>query len=271
MGDGHYYPAYRVKTMNGKAIKQVAMVDLDGGQMNDFTVEKETEGSAILIVQGQAIGNAIVQAVDEDDATHYANVAANGAYGLAKYVDFTSDEAPGGGWMALKTTSVMKGFNGTGQLPWMRSTLNGKSVTGLYDGLTFTSKNSNYYFYFVGYGMNTNNDFTITLNDARKGDVCLVSYLQGQGETVYQAADSLLLIEPCLSEADGLSVSLLGNNSYRVYRSLAVYRPASVVSSVSTTTFGLQEPDVYYTLQGQRMARPGKGLYIKKGKKMVFK
>ncbi|MBR1447558.1 MAG: glycosyl hydrolase family 2 [Prevotella sp.] len=271
MGDGHFYPAYRVTTMNGKAIKQVAMVDLDGGQMNDFTVEKETEGSAILIVQGQAIGNAIVQVVDEDDATHYANVAANGAYGLTKYVDFTSDEAPGGGWMALTSTSVIKGFDGTGQLPWMRSKSYGKSVTGLYDGLTFTSKNSNYYFYFVGYGMNTNYDFTITLNDAMKGDVCLVSYLQGQGETVYQAADSLLLIGQCLSEADGLSVNLLGNSSYRVYRSLAVYRPASVVSSVSTTAFSLQEPDAYYTLQGQRVARPGKGLYIKKGKKLVFK
>jgi hypothetical protein len=29
--------------------------------------------------------------------------------------------------------------------------------------------------------------------------------------------------------------------------------------------------DAYYTLQGQRVAKPGKGLYIKNGKKVIVK
>jgi hypothetical protein len=29
--------------------------------------------------------------------------------------------------------------------------------------------------------------------------------------------------------------------------------------------------DAYYTLQGQRVAKPGKGLYIKNGRKVVIK
>jgi len=31
------------------------------------------------------------------------------------------------------------------------------------------------------------------------------------------------------------------------------------------------QSDAYYTLQGQRVAKPGKGLYIKNGKKVVIK
>jgi hypothetical protein len=32
-----------------------------------------------------------------------------------------------------------------------------------------------------------------------------------------------------------------------------------------------QEPDVYYSLQGQRVGNPGKGLYIKNGKKVIVR
>jgi hypothetical protein len=32
-----------------------------------------------------------------------------------------------------------------------------------------------------------------------------------------------------------------------------------------------REDDAYYTLQGQRVVNPGKGLYIKNGKKVVIK
>jgi hypothetical protein len=32
-----------------------------------------------------------------------------------------------------------------------------------------------------------------------------------------------------------------------------------------------QEPDVYYNLQGQRVGNPGKGIYIKNGKKVIVR
>jgi hypothetical protein len=41
--------------------------------------------------------------------------------------------------------------------------------------------------------------------------------------------------------------------------------------NVQSSMFNLQSNEVYYNLQGQRVDNPGKGLYIKNGKKVILR
>ena len=41
-------------------------------------------------------------------------------------------------------------------------------------------------------------------------------------------------------------------------------------TDIQSSMFNVQSPDVYYNLQGQRVDNPGKGLYIKNGKKVLI-
>jgi hypothetical protein len=42
-------------------------------------------------------------------------------------------------------------------------------------------------------------------------------------------------------------------------------------TNIQSSIFNVQSSDVYFNLQGQRVDRPGKGLYIKNGKKVIVK
>ena len=46
---------------------------------------------------------------------------------------------------------------------------------------------------------------------------------------------------------------------------------ADGTTSIQSSIFNVQSPDVYYNLQGQRVDNPSKGLYIKNGKKVLIK
>ena len=137
------------------------------------------------------------------------------------------------------------------------------------------SEKSNYYFYFLGYGMNTNNDFNIVATgNVSRGTIGILSYLQGEGPTTYQAADSLLAFTLCEDASQGLTLPLQGNKSMKVYRSLAVYSPTSEPSGVEPATRAWRrDDDACYTLQGTRTTKPGKGIYIyiNSGRKVVVK
>ena len=264
--DGQFYPVYSLSTSDGKALASLTMTAQDGQPFDGYEVQKETDGTMTLTVKGISGGRAVVTATDSDGTVHYAYVPAYGPYSLKKAIDFTADSEPLGGWTKLSSTSAINGFGGTGKLPWYRSKANGKSLL-LYDGMTFVSDKSNYYFYFLDYGMNTNNDFSVVVADAPEGSICAVSYLQGEGETVYEASDSLMLFTINEDDTNSISIGLLGNKSMTVYRTLAVYTPTNDASAIqpAAVTRG-NDDDAYYSLQGIRTLRPRKGLYIRNGR-----
>jgi hypothetical protein len=270
----YYYPSFLLTTADGKTVGSVTMTDQQGNSFEDFEQTANADGSLTLIVTGCAQGQAIVKAVGQGDGiASYAYVPAYGPYEQTKHVDLTADEPPLGGWQKLGSTSEIKGFSGTGKLPWYRSMANGKAVE-LYDGLTFESKSSNYYFYFLGYGMNTNSDFSVVAANPTLGDIMAVSYLKGEGETTYNAADSLQTFVLCDDTDQGLRMELTGNKAMTIYRSISQYTPSDGTQgidehAVSDATTKVAD-DAYYTLQGIKVRRPGRGVYINSGRLVWF-
>jgi hypothetical protein len=55
------------------------------------------------------------------------------------------------------------------------------------------------------------------------------------------------------------------------FRSLGNDGDGTTGIKVQSSMSHVQSDNAYYTLQGQRVAKPGKGLYIKNGKKVVIK
>ena len=260
-----YYPQFTIRAAH---LSSLAMKTLDGSDFTAFDAETSADGCTTLTVTGNAGGQAIVQATDAGGNVSYAYVAAYGAYDAVHTVDLTAEAEPAGGWQKLATTSEMKGFSAMGKLPWYRSKANGKSVT-LYDGLTFESDKSNYYFYFVGYGMNTNNDFRVRADSPTAGDILAASYLQGTGADTYVEADSLVACSICDDANKGLTLQLKGNKSMTVYRSISHYTPADAtvgIADCQKQAPAATEDDVCYTLQGIKVKRPQKGIYIKNGR-----
>ena len=269
--DGNCYATYKVALPNGKGLQSLRMTDQNGADFNGFRIKKNDDGTAELTVTGELKENAIVEAVDNDGKHHYAYVAAHGAYEQTIAVDFTSSTPPEGGWISPETTMAIKGFEATGALPWHRANKNGKEVTGLYDGLTFTCERSAYYFYFEGYGMNAGYDFNVVVKDAKRGDVCLVSYLKGKGNSEYHAADSLLMYYSYEDSTHAFAIPMNANTSFYIYRSLAVYSPKTAATDIQEVNWELPSATVLFNLQGQRLARPGRGIYIKNGRKIAGK
>lgn len=269
--NGICYAMYKVMLPGGKKVESLSMSDQKGAAFDGFRLKKNDDGTAELIITGKLSESAIVDAMDDKEMHYYAYVAAHGAYEQTIAVDFTSSTPPEGGWISPASTMTIKGFEATGVLPWHRANKNGKEVTGLYEGLTFTCDRSAYYFYFEGYGMNAGYDFNIIVNKAKHGDVCLVSYLKGKGDSEYHATDSLLMYCSYEDSTQTFMVPMYANTSYYIYRSLAVYSPIDVASSIQTVGAEWPSNHGYFNLKGQRVMRPGKGIYVKNGRKIVLK
>ena len=270
-----YYPQFHLYYKGGESLASsaIALKDMDGRAFTDYDIEHTANGTILVTVKGQVPGGVVVEASKEDGSTHYAYLPAYGAYDMERFIDFTDTEGPDGGWDKLKSTSEMKGFSGNGKLEWYRSKASGKVITTLYDGLTFSSAASNYYFYFPGFGMNTNNDFTVSADAPELGGVMQMACVQGaEGATVYEAADSLVLFARCDDVDEGLSMDLKGNKDFYVYRSLALYHPQSEVTAIAPAVATAQRKSpAVYTLQGLRVARPARGIYITAdGRKVVY-
>ena len=269
--NGICYAMYEVVLPSGKKLGNLTMTDQNGVTFEGFRIKKNDDGTAQLIVTGKLSESAIVDAQDGEGKHYYAYVAAHGAYEQKIAVDFTSSTPPEGGWISPTTTMAIKGFEATGMLPWHRANKNGKEVKGLYEGLTFTCDRSAYYFYFEGYGMYSSYDFNIVVNDAKRGDVCLVSYLKGKGNSEYHAADSLLMYCSYEDSTQTFTVPMYANTNYYIYRSLAVYSPIDVSTAIRNVASEIPFNHNYFNLKGQRVLRPGWGVYIKNGRKIVVK
>ena len=158
--DGRYHAVYTVIANDHRPLHDITLTDQVGNAFEQYEKSKDADGHFQIVMKGSASEDIVVKAIDDDGTTAYAYVPAFGTFNRSIDIDFTSDSAPGGGWMLLPSTSEIKGFSETGKQTWYRATANGKTVDSLYDGLTFLCDKSTYYFFFPGYGMYTATKFS---------------------------------------------------------------------------------------------------------------
>ena len=266
-----YAPQYRLTMDNGGRIASVDVRDASGYEFKGVETQLLSDGSALVSVTGLSDNRIIVTATDAGGAEADTQLPAYGLYAGGSGYDFASTEPPLCGWNNA-VQADMTGFEGKYERRVAKA--QGKDVTTLYDGLRFTSTATNVFYLYPGYGMNCNSEARMSVENASCGDIVLVSYKQGDeaSTTVWQSADSVT-VGNCMTEADeSLSVTLKSKKQYAVYRSVAVYSP--IVSPASVNHPGVDGRPVsgcYYTLQGQRVKIPYRGIYIKDGRKVVVK
>lgn len=269
--DGYYYPVYEL-ALPGADLNAVTATTLAGEPFEGVKIQEAESGSIYVTVTGRSAGGLIVS-VTADENVYYTGLPAYGPFQLKQDIDFTAETEPGGGWDKMKTDKVLAGFKGNGKLPWYRSKLSGKLLTELYDGLTFSSSLSNYYFYVPGYGMYTNNDFMITLQP-KEGTLVRLSLMEGDAadssSSVYDPDKAITYFLECVDERKTLSLNLLGIKSFNVYRSFSVYEPANDVVKVYPVSHWEDDNMPYFNLHGQKITSPRKGLYLHRGQKVVI-
>ena len=268
-GDDHkYYPSYRLTAPSGQPVTQLTVQTADGQPYTGY----ELSGQRIVL-KAKARGLLTIAATDAGGHESEAYVEAPGAYERLMAVDLTTPTPPYGGWLELTTDNEIKGFSATGKLPWRRANKSGREVQ-LFSGITFACERSAYYFFYPGYGMTCNYDFTAT-HDAQPGDVLVAAYLKGEGSSTYVAADSLLLQQACDNGTSTVALSLSGTNEMTVYRSLQLFRPIEPSAdddAIAAVADDKQPRDSqWYSLQGQRVAVPRRGLYIRNGRKQLVR
>jgi len=261
-----FFPTYCLTTPTGQPITALTVTDTDGNAFSDCSFDAANQ---LLTVNGTATDYIVVKATAADGTTSEVFLRAYGAYAQQRCIDFTADVAPLCGWSNFTSKFTMNGFSTTTSY-WHRATDSGKELTNLYEGMTFSSDLSNNYFFCPQYGMMATNDFSIAAT-AQAGDLCLLSMLKGADPAVpYVAADSLLSITSCDDSEAGLLLQLQGRKQLCIYRTLQVFRPKQ-------TPTGMVLPRVpaaangFYTLQGLRVDRPQRGIYIRNGKKVIVK
>lgn len=267
--DGNCYPVYHVRMPDGATVTSVSATTLGNKPFAEIETIKQDDGSIDVVVKGSSADDIVLTASVEGE-DHYTTVPAYGAFSVSQAIDFTAETAPGGGWDKMSTTIVMQGFGGNGKQSWYRSKLYGKVLTDLYPGMTFESQSSNYYFYFPGYGMNANNNFTVSLEPVA-GAIVRLSYMKGEGESVYHAADSLVSFRQCVDDQEGIMLEMPNNKQYYIYRSLYVYEPQNSTAGLQSVARWSEDHAPYYNLYGIQVNRPRRGLYIHRGKKVVVR
>ena len=263
-----YFPTYGLETPSGLAIGNISLTTSDG---NDFTGYEVKGQNSRIMLRSQANGLVTIKATDANGTVSEAYVEAPGACERLKAIDFTTATPPACGWMELASPNEIKGFSATGKLPWCRANANGKEVSTLYDGLTFLCDRSTYYFFYPGYGMTCNYDFTVR-HEAQPYDMTVVSYLQGQGETAYAAADSLVTMVTCPVGATISEITLPGTSAMTIYRSLQLFRPRNLPNTVKpVVTDGRSSDAMWHNLLGQPVIMPRRGIYLLGGRKVVVR
>ena len=124
---------------------------------------------------------------------------------------------------------------------------------------------------FPGFGLNAFGDFTLSVDEAAVGDLLHVTFVKGEGDTTYSADNQQNTFVTCEDAKDGLQVDLIGRNGYTIYPSVSVYRPTGDTDGIRSVTATTDtKPDIY-TLQGVKVSKMRKGLYIRNGQKFIVK
>lgn len=263
-----YYLQYLLSVV-GSELNTVTINDVDGKVFTGFKAQKRDDGTMVLTVTGKNDGALIVQAADAQGKSYYSYMYARGAYEQLLDYDFTDEKILGNGWSKMATTADIMGFTGSGKQAWWRSNKSTVTNTELFSGLTFSSEKGIYYSVFPRFGLNAFGDFTLSVDEAAVGDLLHVTYVKGEGATVYSADNQLSIFVTCEDAKDGLHVSLPGRNSYTIYPSVAVYRPTGETDGIRNVTTTVNAKQDIYTLQGVKVSKMCKGLYIIGGKKVL--
>lgn len=265
---------YRLSITSGTAITDVTMTDDGGNSFSGFTADRQDDGSCLLTITGWLDGMAIVQATGADSRVRYALLPANGPYSLLRAYNFTDASALNNQWNKMKTKIAITGFDSNSKYEWYRSTSNATTNSDAFDGLTLRSEKTTYYCVFDGYGMNAFNDFTMTVDGAQKGDLCLLAYVNGSGATVYDAANSVTTAAEYSDGQQELTISMDGRSRGTIYRSATVYRPLQTATGINSQKAGKERMNAapaVFNMQGVRVTAPQRGLYIRNGKKVLYR
>ena len=268
-----YYPIYRLHTPEGQSIDDVSLASWSEPCK---MIATEVHNGEVRVVVGDALKDDVVVTVKGADG-YEASVAlpAYGPYRLENMIDFTSDQEPGGGW-SNAVSNALPGFSGKADRRVAKS--QGKEVTALYDGLTFTAGKTNVFYYYPGYGMSMSADAVLTF-DAQWGDAAILSYVQGDAaaSVVYNKADSVTT-GMVIGRSDGQAIiPMSGKASNLLYLSLLHFQPIvtpTAIEGVEIKETAGQHRDssnTYYNLQGMRVAVPTKGIYLHRGKKVIIR
>ena len=263
------YPLYAMTTTDGTPLVSLSAED-EQGAYNDFTADLGAE--TMVVVRRASQGYIHFTATDAAGRQHDAYLMASGAYEPLGTYDFTAAEPPSCGWNKM-ADGPMQGFEGTGPVERYVAKKNGKTVTELYDGLTFTCEKANYFYFYPAYGMSLRSEGSVTL-EATEGTIVMLSCLKGSDSpaTAYNVSDSLVVFTRCNDAADGLTIALRPQADFYVYRQLSVFRPkAEATAMPPLVTEAPAAASTLFDLQGRRL-RPSQlrhGVYIYKGRKIV--
>ena len=268
-----YYPKYRLHTPEGQSIDDVKFT-VWGEPCKQVVAEVSNDGEVSVVV-AEALKDDVVVTL-KGNGGYEASVAlpAYGAYRLAEMIDFTSDVEPGGGW-SNPVSNALPGFSDKSDRRVAKK--QGKVVTELYDGLTFTAGKTNVFYYYPGYGMSMSADATLTF-EADWGDAAVLSYVQGNDSSsvVYNKSDSIST-GMVIDRSDKKAVmSMSGKASNLLYLSLQRFKPITAPTAIKGVEITekarpAESNPVFYNLQGMRVAVPGKGIYLYQGKKVIMK
>ncbi|MBR6121384.1 MAG: glycosyl hydrolase family 2 [Prevotella sp.] len=261
-----FFPTYSLTTPSGQPVATLSVTDTEGRPYSDFTFDAAKQQ---LTVTGSTPDYIVVKATDQDGTASETFLRAYGAYTQQHALDFTGDVAPLCGWTNFTSKFTINGFTTTTNY-WHRASASGKELANLYDGMTFRCDNSNNYFFCPDYGMMATYDFDINLQ-AADGDICLLSFLKGGEPAVdYRAEDSLLSIMICNDSKAGLTLEMKGRKECYIYRTLQVYRPKQAPTGITRLTTAAND-GLFYSLQGLRVKRPERGIYIRNGRKVLVR
>ena len=77
---------------------------------------------------------------------------------------------------------------------------------------------------------------------------------------------------PTAINGRGFSFSIKNMNKFAIYRMISVFSPVADLTAIENIPADARHEDnFYYNMQGMRVLRPSKGLYIRNGKKVVIK
>ena len=268
--DGKYFPRYRLSLPTDGPVVAVEAKDAQG---KTFSGIEFNAAEGIIDVRQQASGYVTLTATDAEGNQYETNIVANGAYEKVTDIDFTDEVGPQCGW-TKSADAVMTGFSGTGKVTRYVAKKNGKVLTELYDGLTFSSEQANYFFYYPAYGLGLRYECELQM-DCTAGTTACVTYVRGSSDddAAYDAANAVTQFTVRPADSETLTVDLMPQTDYVLYRSLTVYKPMAVQDAIVTPRNGnsTQGQPTYYSLQGVPTTNPAKGVYISNGRKYVVR
>ncbi|MBQ6062400.1 MAG: glycosyl hydrolase family 2 [Prevotella sp.] len=258
VNDTLYYPLYKLSMPNGKAISHVSAQDGEKKPFHDFTVTYQDDGTALLLLRGQANGGIMLTANGQEKCY----IPVSGAYHLKKSWNFAGDTFPVDDWTRTVVPVSIKGFiDKYQQYSTMKSSVQG------FNGLAFSYSGTQSFYLYTGCGMYTLRDDEVSVAGTGDHDIGEWAYVMGTQEGIdYRAADSVTVYK-----MGDIAFPLRNRDNLTVYRSLNVYEPLhdTALSTIRTIAIPTANEDCY-TLQGIRINGPkAKGIYIYRGKKYV--